>query len=305
MENDYFNGVDKTLMTKKASPALRKKSRRNWNRIIRRVHLYLGLALIPWLLLYGATALLFNHGSWMTDREYYSLPAVELDSFPTAESVAQQALTKLEQENFQLVPNSAKWVGSLSLRGKMEDHTVRLRVQPDGAGGMLMHSPPKETPPEWTTSLKDWSPIAEETEREIESITQDTVANILPDVESVTLSRYPKLQFQIQEQNTIHTVELNMDGKMSLTPMQGTAHLRKKLLRLHVLHGDPGYAGARWIWIRIVDAMGIAMLVWGFTGLLMWWTIRPTRKQGAVALAIGISTMIALAVSLWAAMGLA
>ncbi|HVJ88034.1 MAG TPA: hypothetical protein VM452_20385, partial [Caulifigura sp.] len=43
---------------------------RHWNRmmrVVRRVHLYSGLFLFPWVMLYGVTALLFNHPGAMPD----------------------------------------------------------------------------------------------------------------------------------------------------------------------------------------------------------------------------------------------
>ena len=52
---------------------LNKSQKRKLHKAVRRVHLYLGLILIPWLFLYGVTALLFNHGMWLTDREDVSI----------------------------------------------------------------------------------------------------------------------------------------------------------------------------------------------------------------------------------------
>lgn len=39
-------------------------------RLLRRVHLFAGLSLLPWVVLYGATALMFNHpNAWRNDRQ--------------------------------------------------------------------------------------------------------------------------------------------------------------------------------------------------------------------------------------------
>jgi hypothetical protein len=35
---------------------------KNWNLLFRRTHLYLGLLLLPWMLMYAASTVLFNHG---------------------------------------------------------------------------------------------------------------------------------------------------------------------------------------------------------------------------------------------------
>jgi hypothetical protein len=37
---------------------------KSWNLIIRRTHLYLGMLLMPWLLVYGLSTLALNHGDW-------------------------------------------------------------------------------------------------------------------------------------------------------------------------------------------------------------------------------------------------
>jgi len=34
----------------------------NWNLLFRRTHLYLGLLLIPWMLIYALSTFVFNHG---------------------------------------------------------------------------------------------------------------------------------------------------------------------------------------------------------------------------------------------------
>ena len=41
---------------------------KNWNLLLRRTHLYLGMLLLPWLLMYALSTVLFNHGD--TFRPY-------------------------------------------------------------------------------------------------------------------------------------------------------------------------------------------------------------------------------------------
>jgi hypothetical protein len=36
----------------------------NWNLIFRRTHLYLGMLLLPWMIMYGASTVVYNHGSY-------------------------------------------------------------------------------------------------------------------------------------------------------------------------------------------------------------------------------------------------
>ena len=103
---------------------------------------------------------------------------------------------------------------------------------------------------------------------------------------SLALRSYPTLRFQVLHDDELHTVELELDGEMDIKKGSGSASLRHKLMRLHVMHGSPGYIGTRWFWARIVDVMGFAMILWGITGMIMWWTLRATRLQGAIAISV-------------------
>jgi len=55
--------------------------------VLRRLHLYTGLVLVPWVLLYGVTAFLFNHPTVATDRTRRNLTPEELESTPFQEEV--------------------------------------------------------------------------------------------------------------------------------------------------------------------------------------------------------------------------
>jgi len=274
-------------------------------KIIRRIHLYLGLTLVPWVLLYGATALLFNHGDWFTERDYRAVDAVALSGLPTPESLAAKAVTDLKVAGLELVPETAQFVGHLSFRGKSETHRARLSLDPAGAGGLLRMSPKPADGPAWTGGLNDWAPVPKTVEADLKKSALDAANAKGAGLSGLALRGYPSVRFQVRDQGTLRTVELELDGEMEVTAGDGVAPLRNRLMRLHVSHGRPGYGGSRWWWSFMVDIMGLAMLLWGCTGLIMWWTIRPTRLTGAVALGTGVSVISVLAALLWGALGLA
>jgi hypothetical protein len=64
----------------------------NFNLINRRTHLYLGLALIPWVLMYGLTSLFFNHSPFF--KKLFNIGAVQWE-------------VTLEQEYHRPVPKNA------------------------------------------------------------------------------------------------------------------------------------------------------------------------------------------------------
>ena len=281
-----------------------KKRRRSVRKIIRRVHMYLGLVLIPWLVLYGTTAILFNHGDWFTDRDSHIVERIDKPFFIEAESIAKETLLKIKNDNLKLIPNSAQWIGSLRLQANKEDHTIRIYIQPDGYGGVIRIEPNDENQPQWIQDLEDLEPISEEEQENIEKMVlqNPSVRNL--ELTDISLQRSPTLRFQVENDGEIQTLELNSRGNIDIKSGYGSSTLRNKLLRLHVQHGEPGYVGARWIWSRIVDIMGFSMIIWGLTGLYMWWHIRPTRKSGTIAIVSGFGLIGFLSISIWSVLGL-
>ena len=76
--------------------------------------------------------------------------------------------------------------------------------------------------------------------------------------------------------------------RLSVRPVDDSAGRlsnRRFLTGLHLASGYPSHLGARWLWAVAVDIMAAAMVVWGCSGLLMWWQMKSLRRWGAVALA--------------------
>lgn len=70
----------------------------------RRLHLYTGLFLLPWVFLYGVTGILFNHPTWFSDtfQATFSQDAVEgtsLAGLLPATDIAQSVVARLNEEN--------------------------------------------------------------------------------------------------------------------------------------------------------------------------------------------------------------
>ncbi len=77
--------------------------------------------------------------------------------------------------------------------------------------------------------------------------------------------------------------------------------LRNFLTNLHKTHGYPaGETNARTLWAVLVDVMAGVMIMWGATGLVMWWQIKRTRLAGGVCLVLGFSAASWLVLSMHA-----
>ena len=92
----------------KATPHARPLHKRvmHW---VRRLHLYFGLFLFPWAILYGVTAFLFNHPSVFPDQPLATFGAevtagTPLESLPTPAEQAAAVVTALNEKQKPEVP---------------------------------------------------------------------------------------------------------------------------------------------------------------------------------------------------------
>lgn len=312
------------------APAPRARTRRRrWKpralKLVRRVHMYTGLALVPWVLLYGVTALLFNHADWMSDTRVTELSAasaaaIPVGALPAPDDVARAALAGLvlarsEGEageaaagpGLELVEGSAQWLGSLGLSGRADATSVRLDLDPRGRGGKLYEFPSREAaaPIDWAggDAPDDWEPVPETLREELVEAGRALAGSLGVATDSFSVRRLPEVRFLVTDGEREYACDVGMNGALDARPADELASLRGRMLRLHVAHGDPGYGGVRRWWALIVDAMGIAMVLWGLSGIALWWSIKPTRAAGTLALLSGAGAMGVLAVLLWRAMG--
>src|SRR5215207_11158507 len=65
-----------------APQPFRRSLRKRVMHVVRRTHLYLGLFLLPWAVMYGATGFLFNHPSAFADAPTATFGASELAGTP-------------------------------------------------------------------------------------------------------------------------------------------------------------------------------------------------------------------------------
>lgn len=191
---------------------------------------------------------------------------------------------------------------------------LRLLANPYGRGGLLRHArEPGDSElalalpaHEWTRlrELDGWQALPSSARADFVQGARAIYASAGSEVEALGLRRLPELRFAVEQDGRTYSCDLGAEGALEVEPVVHVGRWRERLLRLHQLHGDPGYAGARRVWAVVVDAMGVAMIAWGLSGLVMWWTIKPARRIGSLALGAGCAAMAALALALWSALGL-
>ena len=283
------------------TPRPRHASRRRYNasmRFVRRVHMYFGLVLFPFVLIYGVSSLLFNHPGWLSESERRTLGPETLDGLGLGEPgvMADRVLSVLGEE----APAPVRLLESLPPRFEGQyvidaenvGERMRYRIEADMALGTV-----------WTTPIPgaaEPSPLATGVPLPAAREHRALLARIGGDAGSDALTgrAAPDLTFGVLVGDERWEVACNVyTGRVSARSLDAPGpptDARTFLTRLHTAHGYPGRVGARWVWAIIVDVTAALMIFWAASGLVMWWQMKPTRRGGAVALAAGMGLAVAI-----------
>lgn len=274
-------------------------------KFVRRTHMYTGLILLPWVLLFGASGVLFNHPTWLSDTDIvYRESGTELrqiagfeasDPLALAGDVVERLNEGSAQDQFELEQNGVARLGGrlyFSTKSEGGQHVVRFNMS---EGTAWIESRP------YSESATVERPAFSGSVIEADFVPWDDLENgaqallaragIEPSEELKRQSRSaPQLLFQVRDQddrlwNTVVNLQTGaVDGRLaaSASPMG----LRSTITRLHKLHVYPDGKGARWLWAIAGDATGLMMVFWGLSGAIMWWQIKPTRLVGIAGLSI-------------------
>lgn len=290
-------------------------------RVIRRVHLYTGLLMLPFVLLYGISAMYFNHPTLLnrgSSQEFTaeSLPANGATATADPRALAAQALALINAAQHEAGDseaeasidrprlalrdaNSARILGSMSYTFRNEEQQLSVSFNPT-TGSALVRGNPLNTANEPTRDARP-NPFARLPEfaelREIAAKGKLVAVNSLSafrggeSIDPAALQRGgrggSRLQFDAVAGDETYRISYDLEtGRGTASPWAKPAEIgtERFLMRLHTAHGYPDEFGVRWCWAFIVDAMFVNMVLWGLSGVLMWWQLKKTRKWGAAAL---------------------
>ncbi|WP_020471122.1 PepSY domain-containing protein [Zavarzinella formosa] len=116
--------------------------------LLRRGHLYAGLLMLPWVLLYGITAFLFNHPTAFSDQQSVSfgadaLQGTPMEHIPAPREIAEQVVAALRERKpeakYELaVPDNAKFNREFAFATvKTDQQEISVLVEANGAGGTI------------------------------------------------------------------------------------------------------------------------------------------------------------------------
>jgi hypothetical protein len=303
----------------------RRPCRKRLMHFVRRAHMYCGLFLLPWAVLYGITGFLFNHPTAFADTPTKSFGETELAGTPFAArpapaEYAASVLQTLPQSgaetlpNFVLVePEHARYTRDFAFATvKTDSLEISLLFDIHSPSGTIRA---KQLPK--PASTKSDSPRAiffglrtEKTGAKfrIPSALDERLKATVPVVlersgfasGAVTVTSVPDLVFFAHDGTTKWRFTYNaVTETLSGVPADAVSppeelSTRRFLTRLHLAHGFPNGTNAKWFWALIVDAMAFVMVFWGISGLFMWWQLKASRKWGLLVLLVSVTAATAL-----------
>jgi hypothetical protein len=309
--------------------------------VLRRAHLYFGLFLFPWAILYGVSAFLFNHPLAFSDQPMVAfgasaLAGTPMESVPSLPEQANQVIAALNQqqkptEPYKLGAGEVRYNREFAFATvKADGQTVSVLIDVKNGSGTVRSTieKPKMEPnqpapfaigPAEAPRKRDRAGGGGQSVSGLDSLSladrlADRVKASIPVVlertgfptGEITVTSVPEIVFPIEVNGQTWTATFNgstgnLSGVLAETKPTGELGWRRFLLRLHTTHGYPGETNARWFWAVVVDLMAGVLCFWGFTGLLMWWQLKATRRIGGIVLVLSAMTATMLGFAMYTA----
>ncbi|MCR9247818.1 MAG: PepSY domain-containing protein [bacterium] len=290
---------------------------------MRRTHLYSGLALVPFVVLYGITGFLFNHPTAWSESDVRTIPAATLAAHGRQEiappiELATGVLAELDDSGWQLDDAvEPSYRGRSLLTANTNDKRVSFVIDEVNGDARVFERPSTIRPKRTDRTVGKGLEAGQDA---LTTITASALALLAAgrparanadaagNQDSAPTS---PIQWRVRSQPRLHFGVIDADGEahravydlrtreLEVTPEtepRQTRSLRSFLLRLHTAHGYPAHHGAAFWWALIVDVMAIAMTTWAISGLLMWWQMKNLRWLGLLALtacAVGTTWLVA------------
>lgn len=299
--------ADSTPFSNRSADGKRAASSNRWrNRAlkwVRRAHLYTGLVLLPWVVFFGFSGMLFNHPEFGEIEEVATWSGSEVASKGfqgiDAEVLAAEIVADLNRAvrgaELRLIPGKpVTWEGGIVFQGQAKGGGFTLSIDPSDGGAVLHQtpgSPQAKVPPFLSAEVSPESGVkGEQVEEAVAALLAESGLEMMGKPEASARGG-AELRFQVELLTTGQRWNVSwnlLKGGLAAREL-GVGEgpdLYAILTRLHKTHHYPHQFGARWLWNAFGDATGLTMVFWGLSGAIMWWQIKPTRLIGVAGLSV-------------------
>lgn len=279
-------------------------------RVLRRIHLYTGLVLFPWILFFGFSGILFNHpniGEDVSGRRLAAPRMTELTGLTAwdPDSVAGEVVKALNarepKPRYQLDSSFASRFSGLAVLKAPGDEAQHLLILDVGSANGILATRRARPSGEVAPFANVEVPLPEHSmatvERRVHGLLEKERVPARGELHAQP-KLAPALEFRLRdERGSLWNVRYDVGSghvngrKTEEWPSLGMSQL---FSMLHTAHHFPMKFGARWLWAFFEDLLGVAMVFWAVSGILMWWQLKATRLWGtlSVVAALGLSAAV-------------
>jgi hypothetical protein len=258
-------------------------------RWLRRTHLYSGLLLLPWVLVYGISGFFFNHGGSASSTQIVPIPADQIDQLtPYNEQLGDRLLAAIDQKPSEAQATvTGSW--TFDFHDSKEGKDYRLSLPIDESVARL--SERRRRSSRSSTYARDTFA----TERDqAQEVARATLASMAMQPENLRVTSGPSLRVSSGDRRWSTTLTRDRVTESTASAFDFNRLMR----RLHVTHGYGRSDWARIAWAVIVDVMAFAMVLWAISGIAMWWQKKSLRTSGAVTLIAAFTGSAVLIIAL-------
>lgn len=285
-------------VTNRADPARAARTRQRILTWVRRLHMYLGLLLFPWVIFFGLSGALFNHPGIGETTTARPLPAGAFSAagLPARDPhILAEALVEKLAEGGRRYALDASFPPRLNGGAAFDVSTPgqkNLLLYDLSAGRGLHLSRPDRTPeapPFASTVDVDGADL-----RALEpGVAQLLASEGLPaSQDAPRLAVAPQLRLRLIDPDgrrwnaTYDLGSHQIDGRP--TDRWPSLNLHDLVGRLHKTHHFPPRLQATTFWALFADLTGVTLAIWAITGIVMWVQLKKTRALGAIAISVGV-----------------
>ncbi|MBK1878509.1 hypothetical protein [Pelagicoccus mobilis] len=270
-------------------------------KLVRRFHMYLGLLLLPWVLLYGASGFLFNHVSpfWggtvdtvatFTPKQietYTDFRPIEI------QELSHSLLSRISSELGQDYELKSAWLhGPLRFVGDQGTQGVRLHLSPkDGSSNTVVfrkQGPDQEHAPYHGMYVHLPTPQLEPLAKQLNTLLETEGTKLDVPLSPAMQGSNAELRFVLMDRDRkewrggYNLATGKLTGVANDSPSRFNLSLAAR--RLHTNHSYPESINSKWVWTLLSDMTALSLVIWALTGLFMWWQIVPSRTAGSLVL---------------------
>ncbi len=271
-------------------------------RLLRRIHLYLGLLVWPFVLLFAISGMSFNHptiGRGLTMRRISSSEVERATEFRPwdAEKIALRVVEKLSAGGpaYRLsTAHGARFADFPLFAAPTEGGRQVVIVRLSEGSTTITERPMEPEDPELpfgkdVIRLEEYD-LAEVARRLNPLLAEQGIATmgpLRPHPEVHPEVRFVMLDAEGRAWNTVYDLSSGtLSGKPADAPAPGA--FVELLEAIHTQHHYPPETGPTFWWALFADVTAVTLIVWALTGLLMWWQLKRLRRAGAVVVAFAV-----------------